>query len=136
MSEKNEPIRVVYCEPGKLAKIKEIKTGLENLQEAVGGLIETYYPFDEPVCVVCNDEGKINGMRPCRAVYGEDGELMDIIFGPFFICDSRGEDFGSLSEEQLKRYEEKFRLPEYFFKGERGIGVVRYDPTKGRDQER
>ena len=136
MSEKNKPIRVVYCEPGKLAKIKEIKTGLENLQAAVGGLIETYYPFDEPVCVVCNDEGKINGMRPCRAVYGEDGELMDTIFGPFFICDSRGEDFGSLSEEQLKRYEEKFRLPEYFFRGERGVGVVRYDPTGSRDRGR
>ena len=136
MTAENKPIRVVYCEPGKLAKIKEIKTGLENLQAAVGGLIETYYPFDEPVCVVCNDEGKINGMRPCRAMYGEDGELMDIIFGPFFICDSRGEDFGSLSEEQLKRYEEKFRLPEYFFRGEKGIGVVRYDPTRGRDQER
>ena len=136
MSEKNKPIRVVCCEPGKLAKIKEIKTGLENLQAAVGGLIETYYPFDEPVCVVCNDEGKINGMRPCRAMYGEDGELMDIIFGPFFICDSRGEDFGSLSEEQLKRYEEKFRLPEYFFKGERGVGVVRYDPTGSRDRGR
>ena len=136
MEDNREPIRVVYCEPGKLAKIKEIKTGLENLQAAVGGLIETYYPFDEPVCVVCNDEGKINGMRPCRAVYGEDGELMDIIFGPFFICDSRGEDFGSLSEEQLKRYEEKFRLPEYFFKGERGVGVVRYDPTESRDRGR
>ncbi len=136
MEEKGKSIQVVYCEPGKLAKIKEIKTGLENLQAAVGGLIETYYPFDEPVCVVCNDEGKINGMRPCRAVYGEDGELMDIIFGPFFICDSRGEDFGSLSEEQLKRYEEKFRLPEYFFKGERGIGVVRYDPTGSRDRGR
>ena len=53
MEEKGKSIQVVYCEPGKLAKIKEIKTGLENLQEAVGGLIETYYPFDEPVCVVC-----------------------------------------------------------------------------------
>ena len=121
MEDNRKLIQVVYCEPGKIAKIKEIKTGLENLQQAVGGLIETYYPFDEPVCVVCNDEGKINGMRPCRAVYGEDGELMDIIFGPFFICDSRGEDFGSLSEEQLKRYEEKFRLPEYFFRGEHGV---------------
>ena len=136
MEDNRKLIQVVYCEPGKIAKIKEIKTGLENLQQAVGGLIETYYPFDEPVCVVCNDEGKINGMRPCRAVYGEDGELMDIIFGPFFICDSRGEDFGSLSEEQLKRYEEKFRLPEYFFKGERGVGVVRYDPTGSRDRGR
>lgn len=136
MKEQNETIRVVYCEPGKLAEIKEIGTELEDLQRAVGGLIETCYPFEEPVCIVCNDEGKINGMRPCRAVYGEDGRVNDIIFGPFFICDCSTENFASLSEEQLKRYEEKFRLPEYFFRGEKGIGVVRYDPTRGRDQER
>jgi len=39
-----ETIRVVYCEPGKLARIKEIGTELEDLQRAVGGgLIEAYY---------------------------------------------------------------------------------------------
>lgn len=85
---------------------------------------------------ICNDEGKFNGMRPCRAVYGEDQKVMDIIFGPFFICDGRGEDFGSLSEEQLKRFAELFRYPEYFFRKDNELGVVRYDPTVGRDQSR
>ncbi|MBQ1735969.1 MAG: hypothetical protein II038_14075, partial [Lachnospiraceae bacterium] len=61
---------------------------------------------------------------------------MDIIFGPFFICAFDDEDFASLSEDQLEHYEEKFRLPEYFFKGERGVGVVRYDPTGSRDRGR
>ena len=136
MSEKNEPIRVVYCEPGKLAKIKEIKTGLENLQQAVGGLIETYYPFDEPVCIVCNDEGKINGMRQCRAVYGEDGRVSDIIFGPFFICDCSGEEFASLSDEQLERYANQFRYPEHYLRIDGEIKAVRYDPTRGRDLSR
>lgn len=136
MEDNKETIRVVYCKPGRLARTIEIGTELEELQRAVGGLIETCYPFEEAACIVCNDEGKINGMRPCRAVYGEDGRVNDIIFGPFFICDSRGENFGSLSEEQIKRYEEKFRLPEYFFKGERGVGVVRYDPTGSRDRGR
>ena len=37
-------IRVVLCEPGKLARITEIGTELEDLQRTVGGLIETYYP--------------------------------------------------------------------------------------------
>ncbi|HCI84155.1 MAG TPA: DpnD protein [Lachnospiraceae bacterium] len=137
MTEKNESIRVVYCEPGKLARIKEIGTELENLQQAVGGgLIEPFYPFMEEVCIVCNDEGKFNGMRPCRAVYGEDGRVSDIIFGPFFICDCRTENFASLSDEQLKRFEKQFHYPEYFFRKDNEIAVVRYDPTKGRDQER
>lgn len=43
MEKQKEMIRVVYCEPGKLAGIKEIGTELEDLQRAVGGLIETCY---------------------------------------------------------------------------------------------
>ena len=137
MEEQREKIRVVYCEPGQLARITEIGTELANLQQAVGGgLIETFYPFEEEVCIVCNDEGKFNGMRPCRAVYGEDQKLMDLIFGPFFICDCSTENFVSLSEEQLKRFEKQFRYPEYFFRKDNEIAVVRYDPTRGRDQER
>ena len=82
---KEKKIKVVLCEPGKVARVAEIGTELSDLQRVVGGLIEPYYPFEEQVCIVCNDEGKYNGMRPCRAIYGEDREMMDIIFGPFFI---------------------------------------------------
>lgn len=69
---KEKKIKVVLCEPGKVARVAEIGTELSDLQRAVGGLIEPYYPFEEQVCIVCNDEGKYNGMRPCRAIYGED----------------------------------------------------------------
>ena len=132
-------IRVVYCEPGRVARTVEIGTELVDLQRAVGGgLIEPYYPFEEPVCIVCNDEGKFNGMRPNRAVRNEDGRIEDIIFGPFFICDCSTENFGSLSEEQLKRYSEQFRYPEHFFRDVHSneIKAVRYDPTKGREHSR
>ena len=133
-----DTIRVVYCETGKVARVVEIGTELADLQRAVGGLIEPYYPFEEPVCIVCNDEGKFNGMRPNRAVRNEDGRIEDIIFGPFFICDCSTENFGSLTEEQLKRYSEQFRYPEHFFRDVHSneIKAVRYDPSKGRDQSR
>ena len=63
MEEKKDTIRVVLCEPGRLARTVEIGTELADLQKAVGGgLIETYYPFEEEVCIVCNDEGKFNGI--------------------------------------------------------------------------
>ena len=74
---KEKKIKVVLCEPGKVARVAEIGTELSDLQRVVGGLIEPYYPFEEQVCIVCNDEGKYNGMRPCRAIYGEDREMMD-----------------------------------------------------------
>ena len=40
---------------------------------------------------VCNEESKINGMRPNRSVKNDDGAMVDFIFGPAFICDCRGE---------------------------------------------
>ena len=77
---------------------------------------------------VCNDEGKFNGMSPCRAVYDPEGRMMDIIFGPCFICDCRGENFGSLSEDQIKRYTEQFKNPERYFRIDGEIKAVPYEP--------
>lgn len=70
--EKSDTIKVVLLEPGKLARVADINASLEGMQKIVGGCIEAYYPFEEQVCIVCNDEGKINGMDLNRAVREED----------------------------------------------------------------
>lgn len=123
-----EKIRVVYVEPGQLARITELTNELKEMQNAVKGDIEPYYPFDEDVCLVCNDEGKINGMDFNRAIYDENGEIIEAICGPFFICDCSGEAFGSLTEEQLKRYEQKFHWPQMLFKIDGKLRAVPYIP--------
>jgi len=82
---------------------------------------------------ICNEEGKINGMRPNRALYGEDHEMIDIICGPAFICDCSGENFGSLSDAQLEKYGKRFKFPETFFRTGDGIKAVPYNP---KDMER
>ena len=64
-----KPMRVVLCEPGKLARVTYIQPGLKSMQRIVGGYIEPYYGFEEEVCIVCNEEGKIQGLPPNRAVY-------------------------------------------------------------------
>ena len=127
-------IQVVLVEPGKLARIAEVGTTLEAMQRTVGGSIEAYYPFEEQVCIVCNEEGKINGLPLNRAIRDEEThEIVDAIAGTFFICDCSGESFGSLSKEQQKRYLEKYRLPERFFRTRDGIEAVPYKP---QDRER
>ncbi len=133
---KEEKIKVVLCEPGKLAKSATIEASLESYQKTVGGYIEAYYPVEEPVCIVCNEEGKINGLPLNRAVYADPnrGEMLDIIAGTFFICDCSGENFGSLSPEQLRRYTELFKYPERFFRMDNEIRAVPFLPEK--DQER
>ena len=66
---KEKKIKVVLCEPGKIARVAEIGTELSDLQRVVGGLIEPYYPFEEQVCIVCNDEGSYNGMMSQPFLY-------------------------------------------------------------------
>lgn len=238
--ESEDTIRVVLLEPGKLARITEIGCSLEKMQAIVGGDIEAMYPFEEEVCIICNEEGKLNGMALNRAIraeeaevdmsYGEmvsrfreaechgngkhltgyvvitedsfnesypvesrtyaissdnkafqpnmggysiyasaiDGsdpmvrlegylavekggangwkiercymkeqsrEILDIIAGPCFICDCSGPNYGSLSEEQLKRYLAKYRYPEDFVRIGGEIVPVPYKP-KNKEQDR
>lgn len=230
-------IRVVLLEPGKLARVTDIDASLEGLQKTVKGSIEAFYPFEEQVCIVCNEEGKINGMPLNRAVYaepeqvemtygelcaqfrvaedngqhmlgyivftedsfnkpyselsrtyavssnnkafqagmggysiyascldgtdpcvrlegymaaekgGENGwkiercytkeqarEMIDIIAGPCFICDCSGENFGSLNEEQQRKYTEMFKKPERFFMQGEAIKAVPYNPEKNHER--
>ena len=123
-------IHVIMVEPGKMAREADIGTDLSELQEAVGGgYIETCYAFEnEACCIVCNDEGKINGSRPNRALYDDKGRIKDIVFGPFFICDCSRENFGSLSEEQVSRYKERFLKPEHFYMVGNEIKASQYTP--------
>lgn len=109
-----ETIKVIILEAGKEAYVKEIGRELESMQTVVGGLIQAIYPFDEEVCLVVNDEGKIAGLPLNRALFDDNGKVYDIIAGTAFICDCSGESFASLSEAQQKKYLAMFRSPEAF----------------------
>lgn len=115
--EAEKGMTVVACYPGKTAQVIEIKDGLKGMQKFVGGgFIEAIYPYDDPVAIVCNEEGKINRMELNRALYTEDGEMFDIVAGPMFVCGLGEEDFASLQGELLEKYLEKFKHPESFIK--------------------
>ena len=120
---------------------KDKKRGftLKELYAIVGGncrLIEAPGTFKDGRFMVMDEEGKFNGMEPNRAVYGEDGKIMDIIFGPFFVCVCSGQNFGSLSQEQLKRFSEQFSRPERFYKMGSEITAVPYEPKAQSLEER
>lgn len=131
-----QTITVVMVEPGKMARVAKIGSRLEDMQKAVGGYIEAYYPYEEEVCIVCNEEGKLNNMLPNRAIYGEDNEIADIVFGPFFVCDCSGENFGSLSQEQLDRYTKQFKYPERLFRERGKLMSLPYEPRTNTTKER
>ncbi len=106
------------------------------MQKVVGGYIEpAYYLNDPDCCVIVNEEGKMRGLPLNRAIYDDDGKIIDIIAGTAFICDCSGENFGSLSDKKLKKYTEKFKLPENFYRIGDEIKAVPYQP-KSKNQER
>ena len=129
-----DKIKVILLEPNKLARVTEIEHSLEAMQEIVLGDIQAVYPFEEEVCIVCNEEGKIDGLPLNRALYDENHEVYDIIAGPAFICDCSGESFGSLSEEQIKKYGRQFLKPERFFVKADGVKAVPYMPVNSLER--
>lgn len=107
-------MEVVMVEPGKEARFAEIGADLKSLQTAVGGYIEAAYFFDDPVALICNEEGKVYGMPYNRAVRDDAGRVQDIIAGPFFVCGLGEESFCSLPKELQTKYLDMFKYPEKF----------------------
>ena len=59
--------------------MKEIASGLESLQHEVGGYIEAIYPYKDPAALVCNEEGKLEGLPLNRALRDEDGDIYSFL---------------------------------------------------------
>ena len=114
--EAEKGMTVIACLPGKTAQVIEIDGSLEGMQKFVGGYIQAVYPFDDPVAIICNEEGKLNGLPLNRALYTEDGEMFDIAAGNIMIVGLGEEDFTSIRGEMLEKYMEKFKHPEVFVK--------------------
>ena len=110
-------MRILVGEPECRPEVREINDTLEAMQEIVGGLIQVIYPFDDPVALVYNDEGKLMNLPANRGLRDKDGQIYDIIFGTFFLCGVPADcdHFTSLTPEQIKTYQEKFYTPEMFW---------------------
>ena len=118
-------LRVVIVEPGQYAREAEIDNPLEAEQAVVGGLIDAICPWaDDKACLILNDEGKLIPLEPNRVL----PEYEDVVFGTFFICGDGGEDFCSLTDEQVQRYLERFRQPEVIFDTPAGFLCVACSP--------
>lgn len=128
--EKENTMEVLLVKPGQLAEMTVIKAGLSSMQEIVGGDIQAAYFFDEPVAVVCNEEGKMNGSELNRAVKDDNGNIIDIIAGTFFVCGLGDENFTSLQPEYKDKFEKMFKNPEAFLKMGKGIMAIPVEPKK------
>jgi hypothetical protein len=136
-----EKIKVLMVEPEKAPREAEIENSLESLQSIVGGYIEATYPFSDPVAIICNEEGKLQGMPLNRSLRDENGSMYDVVAGAFIVCGLGDENFSSLSPEMLEKYKAHFRCPEVFFRTKDGIQAMkiqlpRQKPSRNKEMER
>ena len=109
-------MRVIVVEPKKKPMVRDIDAGLESMQKIEGGPIEVVYPFDEPVALLANEEGKLLNLPLNRALRDDEGTVYDIISGTFFLCTAPpdSDHFAGLTDQQVKTYMERFSMPEMF----------------------
>ena len=109
-------MNVLLVPPLEPPRAAELDSTLEAMQQVVGGPIQAVYPFEEPVALICHEEGKLVGLPLNRCLRLDTGEIYDIIAGTFFLCAAPpdSEHFESLTSEQLERYRRRFARPELF----------------------
>lgn len=96
-------IRVLMCPAERTPYVTNIENSLKNMRRVVGGYIEVVTLSQSPkVLLVCNEEGRINGLPLCRSTpnpetVGGSYVLLDI-HGDCFICGAEGEEFADLPE--------------------------------------
>lgn len=102
MNPESGKITVLIVKPRKAPIVAEIETGLKSYQNIVGGYIEEVQ-ISQNATLICNEEGKINGLDPNRIVNE------DMICGTFIIAGSDGgEELISLTEDQQQWYSKAF----------------------------
>lgn len=87
-------MKAIIKEPGKKPRITEIENNLTALQQAVGGYIETL-TFTEDCCIICNEEGRLQGL-PYNLTFGGMSFVGTVLF-----VGVAGDEFADLSERKI-----------------------------------
>ena len=129
-------MKVLMVEPGEIPYEADIEPGLRSLQAAVGGNIQAVYPYEDPVALICNEDGKFMGLPLNRALRDDTGEIYDIIAGNFIITGLGEESFSDLSPDQMEKYKEQFLAPESFVRIGGKFLAVKQPVSSPEDKER
>ena len=122
-------MKILLIRSGEEPVLSEIEGTLVSMQKVVGGPIELIYPFDDPVTLVCHEEGKLLGLPLNRIFRDQAGRIYDAIAGPFFLCGapSDSDRLDSIPQKLVEKYRQRFASPEVFIKVN---GVLHCIPVK------
>lgn len=129
---KTDQLTVLVVEPEQKPYVKHIDN---SLQAEVGGYIQAIYPFDDPVALICNEEGKLMGLPLNRALRDEDHHVYDVVAGTFLVAGLGTEDFYSLNEDQIEKYSKHFQTPELFLRLNGRMVVIPVEAESSRGKQ-
>ena len=95
-------MRILFKDVGKPVRQLIIPNELRVMQMLVGGYIEPVYLTAESA-LICNEEGKINDMKVNFRLNDNDW-----VFGPALFVGVDGEEFCSLSDEEVEHIKKCF----------------------------
>ena len=127
-----ERIRVLLVEPGEKPRLVTVDHTLEELQKLVNDDLQAIYPWEDPVALVCADNGKCLGFVANRILEDDNGEPYDIICGTFFICGLSRDNFASISNAMAEKYMKRFEAPELFIRTADGHVIQFKEVSKPR----
>ena len=81
-------MRLLKKRPGAELEVIEVKNELQNLQEAVGGYIQTV-PFVNDIVMLCDEEGELKG-KDANFPYNDDLIVGDVVFLGTALGEFRG----------------------------------------------
>ena len=108
-------MKILIVEPGKHPRPADIPHTLEQMQKTVGGYIQAVYPWEDPVALICDEEGLLKQLEFNRLVTPEVP-----IFGTFFICGLGEEDFADLPADLMAKFSEMLYDPQYLILTRKG----------------
>ena len=111
-------MKILIVEPGKHPRAAEIPHTLEQMQKTVGGYIQAVFPWDDPVALICDEEGLLKQSMFNRIVAPEVA-----IFGTFFLCGLDEEDFSDLPDDLLEKYSKLLHEPQFLLHTLRGSRI-------------
>lgn len=83
-------------------------------QNRAHGIGQDIYPFHEPVALICDEEGKLNGKPLNRTLRDEDGQIYDVLAGTFLVVGLAEDRFSALEPRLVEKFSEHFIKPELF----------------------
>ena len=105
-------MKVIVVRPNQQPTVEDIGEELEVLQSVVGGFIQEVIPWEDEVALICNEEGKLIGLPLNRMLTDEQGRVLDIIAGTFFLCYApwESDSFLSMPDHLIEKYVNLFTL--------------------------